>query len=179
MIITDKNILTKPCEDVHLSEAVELIKILEQELNHSAMMGRPGIGLAAPQCAIHKKAAIVRIPTNGPYELNVNLINARIEKSYSSFIFKGEGCLSFGNQVYDTQRYQEIYVVDNLVKPHSFIASGLMAVAIQHELDHLDGITFHQRAVISNVASNLKVRPNEKCPCQSGKKFKYCCRKEK
>lgn len=173
------NILKQPCEDVHLSEAEELIQLLEKELQQSSLMGRPGIGLAAPQCAIHKKAAIVRIATNSFYDLNVNLINAKIEKTYLPFLFKGEGCLSFGDQIYDTHRYQEIYVVNNLVKPHSFIASGLMAVAIQHELDHLDGITFHQRAVVKSTVSSLKIRPNEKCPCSSGKKFKHCCNKEK
>ncbi len=44
-------------------------------------------------------------------------------------------------------RYREVYVVDNLVEPYSFIATGLLAVVIQHELDHLNGILLPDVAI--------------------------------
>jgi len=174
MIINDENILRSSNKDVEPEEAEALIKTLEKELNYSFLMGRPGIGLACPQIGINKKAAIVRINTNGVYDLSVNLINAKIEKGYNPFIFKNEGCLSFPDQLNDTTRYQEIHVINNAVKPHAFIATGLFAVAIQHELDHLNGILFFDRIVKKNVAS--KMRPNDLCICGSGIKYKRCCK---
>lgn len=171
MIISDERLLREPCDDVLPEEADNLIKLLEKELAHSALMGRPGIGLSAPQIGINKKAAIVRVSTRSSFDLSVNLINAKIKNKYNEFVFKGEGCLSFDKEILDTIRYQEIYVVDNLVKPHGFISSGLMAVAIQHEIDHYEGIIFKDRAV-SKVVS--KMRPNDLCHCGSGKKFKKC-----
>lgn len=181
MIINDEKILRAKNEDVKPEEINELVSLLEKGLNYSALMGRQGIGLACPQVGINKKAAIVRIKTNGVYDFSVNLINAKIEKRYNPFLFKNEGCLSFYDILKDTVRFQEIYVTNNAVKPHAFIATGLMAVAIQHELDHLDGILFLDRIVQKNTL-NIKVRPNDPCICgkldkltNKPKKFKKCC----
>lgn len=164
MIITDEKKLRIKCEDVLLSESESLIASLEKELFNSKTKG---IGLACPQIQISKKAAIVRIDSR----LSVNLINCRIEKSYDEFIFKEEGCLSFPGRKEDTKRFNEIYVVDNLVYPHSFTATGLFSVAIQHELDHLNGILLPDRKLFKVV----KQKPNEPCLCNSGKKYKKCC----
>jgi peptide deformylase len=181
MIVSDEKILRTKNEYVKPEEVDELILLLEKGLNHSAAMGRPGIGLACPQIGVNKKAAIVRINVNGSYDLSVNLVNARIEKGYNPFLFKEEGCLSFNGELRDTMRYQEIHVVDNMVKPYSFVATGLMAVAIQHELDHLDGVLFFDRMVQKN-SLKVKVRPNDLCICGKTdsitgkiKKYKKCC----
>ena len=53
-------------------------------------------------------------------------------------MFKNEGCLSFPGIYADTHRFQEIVIENNLFTPHSFIATGLTAVVIQHETDHLN-----------------------------------------
>lgn len=181
MIISDEKILRNKNDDVKPEEIEGLIHLLEKGLNYSAAMGRPGIGLACPQIGINKRAAIVRINTNGAYDLSVNLVNARIDKGYNPLLFKDEGCLSFVGELKDTMRYQEIHVVDNAVPPHAFIATGLMAVAIQHELDHLDGVLFMDRAVQKNPLK-MKIRPNDPCVCgkidtATGKvrKYKKCC----
>lgn len=136
MIITDQNLLRQPCEPVQPDEIPELRKKLEYELKISGEMGRPGIGLAAPQIGINKKMAIVRI--NDFY--SVDLINISGYKGYDLIPFKNEGCLSFPDMYIDTVRYNEIYINDNFTEPHEFIATGLFAVAIQHELDHLNGV---------------------------------------
>jgi peptide deformylase len=169
MIITDEKILRMPCADVTRDEVGELIELLERELDNSARLGRPGIGLAAPQINIHKKIAIVRIDNT----LRVNLINAKIENMYDSFIFKDEGCLSFPGKSENTRRFQEIHVTNNLDKPHSFIATGLLSVACQHELDHCNGVLFTDIA-LPKIDKNIK--PNDICLCGSGKKYKKCCR---
>lgn len=176
MIITDEKILRAPNADVQLDEVNELVRQLEKGLHYSALIGKPGIGLAAPQIRINKKAAIIRIITNGTHHLSVNLINARIKAGYNSQIFKDEGCLSINGVVCDTMRYQEIHVVDNMVKPYSFVATGLLAIAIQHELDHLAGILVTDRAILKPPI-NSRTRPNDPCFCGSGKKAKRCCLK--
>ena len=170
MIITDENILRQISENVRPEEVNDLVAALDKELQHSKLMGRDGIGLAAIQIGIAKKAAIIRISD----ELSINLINAKIEKQYNPTPFKEEGCLSYPNELKDTLRYQEI-VVSNDVMPHHFVATGLLAIAIQHELDHTNGIIFSDREIKKEIKVKAKMKPNDKCSCGSNKKYKKCC----
>jgi len=168
MIITNnQEALRVKCEPVATEEVGELIALLESELANSAANGRPGIGLAAPQIGIAKSIAIVRIGDRH----SVNLINCRIQNTYDEFLFEGEGCLSFPDLRENTKRFNEIHIVDNLVYPHSFVATGLVAVCCQHELDHLNGILLPDRHIVQIV----KQKPNELCLCGSQRKFKKCC----
>ena len=140
MIITDKTKLKSKCEDISsIEEFQEIKKKLEFELNMSAQLGKPGIGLAAPQIGINKNVVIVRVPTNSGL-VSLDLANAVIANAYDYDWFAGEGCLSFPGLAGRTWRAQEVYIKNNAVFPHSFIATGLLAVAIQHELDHLHGV---------------------------------------
>lgn len=166
MIITDENKLRVKCEDVLPLEINNIISKLEDELKISSLNGYPGIGLAAPQIGIAKKAAIIRIND----EFSVNLINPVIVKKYDLEEFSGEGCLSFPNRYEKTLRYKEIRVI-NGVEPKDFIATGLMSVVIQHEIDHLHGKLLPDYA----IKQKNKTRPNDPCRCGSGKKFKKCC----
>lgn len=168
MIITNnEEALRQPCEDVSSDEVGNLISTLEAELENSNRLGKTGIGLAAPQIGLHKKVAIVRLGKG----LNVNLVNAKIEKAYDQALFRSEGCLSFPGRVEDTMRYQEIYITNNLTYPHSFVATGLFAVVIQHELDHVNGILLPDRAI---TKPSINLKPYDLCHCNSGKKFKKC-----
>lgn len=174
MIITNnEEALRVKCSDVTLEEAGELIDLLDRELSYSNKIGNTGIGLAAPQIGIAKNIAIVRLGNN----LNFNLINCKIKNQYDSAIFRQEGCLSFPGRVEDTTRYQEIYVTNNLVEPYSFVATGLLAVVCQHELDHLNSKLFIDHSLPTKVPTlnKNKVRPNEPCYCGSNKKYKKCC----
>jgi len=169
MIITDEAILRIPCVNAEPHEIVSIIEQLDKEL---ALSPIKGIGLAAPQINIHKNIAIVRINDT----LKINLVNCRIANKYDLEIFDGEGCLSFPGEYVKTMRYQEIHVVDNAVYPYSFIATGLFAVSIQHEVDHLSGRLLVDFSLSSPQKSTDKVRPNDLCPCNSGKKYKRCCK---
>lgn len=166
MIITSEKELRVKCSDVLLFEADYIISQLDYELRLSALNGRPGIGLAAPQIGIDKKAAIIRLND----ELKVDLINPVIVKSYNLSEFDNEGCLSFPDRFEKTMRYQEI-LVKNDIEPKNFIATGLFAVVIQHEIDHLQGKLLPDFAIVSKT----KIRPNDICKCGSGKKYKRCC----
>lgn len=169
-VVEDSKFLRTKCDDVaSLEEAKSIIKKLDEELLHSAALGRPGIGLAAIQIGIPKNVAIIRINKL----FTADLVSCRISKAYDPQTFTDEGCLSIPGGSYDTKRYSEIVVEGNLLSPHSFVATGLFAVAIQHELDHCNGILVADIA-IPKKADLPKLGPNEKCFCGSGRKFKKC-----
>jgi len=55
----------------------------------------------------------------------------------------------------------------------------LEAICVQHEIDHLNGITIHDRENKSKpIISEKKIGRNDPCPCGSGKKYKKCCLKK-
>ncbi len=170
IIINDEAALRVKCEDVQIEEVSELVSILEKELENSNRLGNPGIGLAAPQIGIAKKIAIVRAGN-----IKINLINCNIKEGYDKALFKDEGCLSFPGRLENTMRFQEIVVENNLTYPHTFIASGLIAVVIQHELDHINQTLFMDRKIMTPSLPKKKVGPNDPCECGSKIKSKKCC----
>jgi peptide deformylase len=175
MIITNnEELLRVKCEDVSPEEVGTLIDTLEKELDYANKLGKAGIGLAAPQIGIAKKIAIVRLGN-----VKFDLVNAKIGQGFDPTIFREEGCLSFPGRVEDTVRYQEVYITDNLVSPNRFVATGLLAVVCQHELDHVNSTLFidHVASKTVTVVNTIKAGPNEPCPCGSGKKYKKCCRR--
>lgn len=170
MIITDENLLRVKCEDALPEEVGELIDKLERELvRHGS-----GIGLSCPQIGIAKNVAIVRI--NDKYK--INLVNCRIAEKFDPEIFEEEGCLSFPGKFVKSLRYKEIHVVENMDEVNNFIAQGLVAVVVQHELDHLNSRLLPDIAIKETIKVKNKIRPNDPCSCNSGKKAKKCCYKE-
>lgn len=169
LITNDENALRVECADVLPEEVGSIKEALERELERCERLGRPGIGLAAPQIGIAKKMSIVRLG-----DISFDLVNAKIVNGYNPQMFTDEGCLSFPGRVENTTRFQEIHVTNNLILPESFIATGLLAVVCQHELDHLGATLFFDHAIPKKILT-AKVGPNEPCPCSSGKKYKKCC----
>lgn len=174
MIITfDEKILRTPCTDVLPEEVDKLIKILENEIIEANKLGKQAIGLAAPQIGIFKKIAIIRLN-----DTKLNLVNCKIEKSYDLITFKNEACLSFPGKSEDTLRYNEVYVTNNLVEPNSFIATDFLAIAVQHELDHLNSTLFLDRLASKQLPVKVKKnKPNDLCSCGKNLKYKKCCGK--
>ena len=171
MIIKNNELaLRMKCEDVFEDEIGTLIHTLENELEHSNSLGENGIGLAAPQIGIAKKIAIIRLD-----DYNVNLINASIKNMYDPIIFRQEGCLSFPGRIEDTNRFQEI-MVSNLNNQANFIATGFLAIACQHEIDHLNEKLFFDY-ITNKKKITTKIGPNDKCICGSNLKYKRCCGK--
>lgn len=178
IIVNNEEALRVKCEDVLFEEIAPLIAALEAELANANRLGKGGIGLSAPQIGIAKNIAIIRLGKNQ----EINLINCKVEKGFDPALFKEEGCLSFPGRVEDTTRFQEVYITNNLVYPHTFIATGLIAVACQHEIDHFNSTLFIDHIApkpvkLLPIINNKKVGPNDLCPCNSGKKYKKCCNK--
>ena len=99
-----------------------------------------GVGLAAPQVGILKRVVVIDLyDDNGP----LKLVNPKIVKQKGKQEVE-EGCLSFPNQYSKMIRPEEI-VAEALNEKGEKIkikAKGLLAQAICHEIDHLDGILF-------------------------------------
>tara|TARA_R110002073_G_scaffold227007_1_gene387737 strand:- start:514 stop:861 length:348 start_codon:yes stop_codon:yes gene_type:complete len=103
-----------------------------------------GIGLAANQIGINKRVCIVHV------EQPIVLINPLIIAKKGNTLFK-EGCLSFPGDEVTTQRYSYIEVVainHENVLTFSREKNLLECICVQHEIDHLNGITMHQRRSI-------------------------------
>jgi peptide deformylase len=108
------------------------------------MYEAPGVGLAAPQVGIGQSFIIYDItPREEGQDLHV-LVNPTIVSSEGEIISENEGCLSVPDFRADVKRAERIMVdgVDRDGNPLRFEADGLLAIVIQHELDHLDGTLF-------------------------------------
>lgn len=105
------------------------------------MYEAPGIGLAATQVNIHKQVVVIDI-SEEKNQLLV-LINARITYKDGVQVYE-EGCLSVPG-IYDkVERAAQVTVeyLDLEGQPQTLSTDGLLAVCIQHELDHLQGRVF-------------------------------------
>jgi peptide deformylase len=107
------------------------------------MYEAPGIGLAATQVDVHLQIIVIDI-SEGKNKLQV-FINPVVKTKTGTQEYE-EGCLSVPG-VYENVTRAETVVIDALDrngKPFTLEADGLMAVCIQHEMDHLLGKVFVQ-----------------------------------
>jgi peptide deformylase len=105
------------------------------------MYDAPGVGLAANQIGVPLRIFVIDIASDDePSDLLV-FINPKIEARTGHQTYK-EGCLSFPGVAEDVKRAAEVTVtaLDAQGKPFELHADGLLAVAVQHENDHLDGV---------------------------------------
>ncbi len=105
------------------------------------MYAAPGIGLAASQVNVHKQLLVLDVSEEKDQPMV--LINPKIVASEGSQTYQ-EGCLSVPGIFADVERADSIVVeaLDRHGKPQNFAADGLLAVCIQHEMDHLVGKLF-------------------------------------
>ncbi len=105
------------------------------------MYAAPGIGLAATQVGVDQRVIVVDVSDDSDEPLA--FINPEILSSEGSEVMQ-EGCLSVPGVYEDVERAERIRVraLDRHGKPLEFDADGLLAVCIQHEIDHLEGKLF-------------------------------------
>ena len=174
MIIEDKMKLEEKCSPVSVKEGEEIGVRLLHELRQS----ENGIGLAANQIGINKRVCVINVKEP------IVLINPKIvEKSKEQFVFP-EGCLSFPDSKVKTIRHQDIVIeADNHKGKLSFSANSkdindaFECVCVQHEIDHLDGITmfdreFKSEPLVRGVNAPLKIGRNEKVTLTKGSESK-------
>lgn len=117
-----------------------------------------GVGLAATQVGSDLRLCVIE--TDG---MQYVLINPQITAKSKNKIISEEGCLSFPGKFFPIARHQEVQVryVDEFGKAAKLKGRDLLARAIQHELDHLDGILIIDRAKKSKVSASNAVKKKE------------------
>jgi len=109
------------------------------------MRAAKGVGLAAPQVGASQRVAVVDVGEEFPPPLV--LINPRIVESGAEVEVAEEGCLSIPEIFGDVERpaLVTLEALDRDGEPYRVTVSGYKARAVQHEIDHLDGILFLDR----------------------------------
>ena len=127
------------------AESVEKITRKTKELIESmaeTMYAADGVGLAAPQVGVSQRIIVIDIG-----EGLISLVNPEIMNG-EGLECASEGCLSVPGIYGEVERYARVTVeaLDRAGKPVRLAADGLLARALQHEIDHLEGILFIERS---------------------------------
>lgn len=143
-----------PVLRMQAEEVKKIDKKLQRFLRDMAetMYAADGVGLAAPQVGVSKRIVVIDVG-----EGLIEMINPVIVKKEGSVI-GGEGCLSVPDYEGEVERaeYVECEFTDRNGKRMLLQTDGLLAIAVQHELDHLDGVLFIDKA------KSIMPKPKEK-----------------
>lgn len=136
----EDDVLYKECKEVKKFD--EKLGILLDDM-YDTMKKANGVGLAAPQVGILKRAVVIDIG-----EDRIELINPQIIET-SGLQTGTEGCLSFPNVWGEVERpnYVKVKAFDRYGKEFELEGEELLARAICHECDHLDGIVFTSHVI--------------------------------
>lgn len=134
--------LREKSKEVH--KISKKIQILVDDL-YDTLYALNGVGLAAPQIGENLRVFVIDIGTD-PKTMNpITFINPKILKKEGG-INSYEGCLSFPDAYTNVRRYKNVKVKALDIKGRPFLLEAkegsLLARAIQHEFDHLDGVLF-------------------------------------
>jgi peptide deformylase len=116
------------------------------------MRNAPGVGLAAPQVASPLRVIVVEFGDEENEEIPpklYTLVNPEIVRVSEELVVGTEGCLSIPGFIGDVERVDQITLKaqNRLGKPTRVKASGWLARIFQHEVDHLNGVLFTDRAL--------------------------------
>jgi peptide deformylase len=122
------------------------------------MYAAPGIGLAAPQVGEAVRVIVVDVARDGEPAQPLRLANPEIIWASDEEIPCEEGCLSLPEQFAEVTRPAEVKVryLDYENEIREIHAKGLLAVCLQHEMDHLEGVLFVDH--ISVLRRNMILR---------------------
>jgi len=166
--MTIKTILTEPNKLLRqVSKTVDQVGKDEQKLMDDmleTMYEANGIGLASIQIGIPKRIIVMDISKEEEKKDPRYFVNPVIKNKDSLKVTYEEGCLSVPNQFAEIDRPSkcEVEYLDYNGKKQLLKAYGLLAICIQHEMDHLEGILFidHlsklKRSIIIKKLSKLK-----------------------
>ena len=175
-------IINKKLREVSVEEGLSIATELFQILNKRG----DGIGLAANQVGIDAQVAVVNV-TEPLVLINPKYIKKEVEIMY------GEGCLSYPGQAIKTKRYRDV-IIKTAQSESGWYFSGaeipadesrgsweverkkkdselrlLEAVCVQHEIDHLNGITIHDREIkLEPTKSEKKIGRNQLVTVKKG-----------
>lgn len=131
---------SRPVEVID-EKIIQLLEDMHETLKHS----KDGVGIAAPQIGILKRLIVIDL-TEEDGDV-YKLINPVIVKSKGEQVCR-EGCLSVPGMLGDVIRPKEVVVeaLDENGKKVRIKAQDLLAIVLSHEIDHLDGVLFIDKA---------------------------------
>jgi len=167
------HILRYPDERLHtvasrVQQVDDKIRQLIKDMAET-MYAAPGVGLAATQVDVHKRVIVIDVSeTRDQLKafINPELVATNGESDFE------EGCLSVPGIFEKVRRAERITVraLDTEGKPFTLEADGLLAVCIQHEMDHLEGKVFVEylsRLKQQRILKKLK-KQDQRAPAPEG-----------
>ncbi len=159
LVAVEKQKLEKPPLEIHylgdrvLRQPAKRISSVDNEIRQivremlQTMYSADGIGLAAPQVAVNKQLIVIDCEPDNPAAPPLVLINPTIKRASREVCADQEGCLSIPGVYMDVIRPEmvEVSYKDEQGRPKTIKATGLLSRAIQHEMDHLNGVLFVDR----------------------------------
>jgi len=146
--------------DKRLKKISETVEVFDETLHgllddmYETMVNKNGVGLAAIQIGVPLRALIINVPleevaegeNDQPKENTLEIINPVILEKSGSTLYQ-EGCLSVPGFYEDIERYQSIKISyhDRHGDLHTLEDDEFLAIAIQHEMDHLEGKIFVEK----------------------------------
>ena len=108
------------------------------------MYAAPGIGLAAPQVGALQRVVVMDLAKEGTPPDPIVMINPEILKFSDETVVTEEGCLSIPDLYYEVERPAEVTVRYTDLEGNTVTkeATDRLAICVQHELDHLDGVLY-------------------------------------
>ena len=151
----DNPILRKKARAVANVNDPALQKLIDDMLE--TMREAPGVGLAAPQVAVSQRLTVIEyaeLPPDAPEDAPPStpklyvIINPEIVAHSDEMVDGTEGCLSLPGYVGNVLRHEAVTVkaLNRKGKPIRIKAKGWLARIFQHEIDHLDGVLFIDKA---------------------------------
>lgn len=151
--MTLREVVTIP--DEVLRRKAHKVTIFDKDLSmliddmFETMRQAPGVGLAAPQVAISERVIVIEYAEEEEEKpKSFAVINPEIIKTSDETELGIEGCLSIPNLIGEVERFSAVVVkgFNKQGKPVKIKSSGWLARIFQHEIDHLEGILFTDRA---------------------------------
>jgi peptide deformylase len=157
-IVTNREKLKKRCNEVALPltdedrttllKMIEYLKASQDDEIAQKYDIRPGVGLAANQIGLDKRMIAVYLENENGSETKYGLVNPTIT-AYSlqeCYLANGEGCLSVKKDVpgYVYRHYKVTVKAYDVLEDKEIVikARGFLAIVLQHEIDHLNGLLY-------------------------------------
>jgi peptide deformylase len=161
--------------DPVLREVAEEVEVFDDELRSlvrdmfATMYNAEGIGLAAPQIGISSRILVIDLRREEEEDdEQIVLVNPRLTWRSDDSKKESEGCLSIPGLEEVVERHAEVRVEgqDSRGEPVKLKADALLARALQHEIDHLDGVLFLDR--VSPLKRRMLVKKWKKIEAEEG-----------
>jgi peptide deformylase len=160
-------ILTVP--DPILRQKAKRVKTIDNSIKkliadmRETLMSANGVGLAAPQVGVSLRVIVISIPHKDQKNDEYCLINPEIVRRTGERVVR-EGCLSIPGYIGEIMRSEQVRVkgIDAAGKELKLRAEGLLAEALEHEIDHINGVLYVDHLESQDKLQKIELEPESK-----------------